>query len=180
MEEYERYMRVALGKASEARDEGDWAIGAAIVLNGKVILTSRNRVYSKRNRLRHAEMDILEQLQVDYFDDESRMNMIIFTTFEPCPMCFGAIMLSGIRTVVAGANLDESGASSYINNIPKFFKRPHFSTELTCGVLAEECAEMWLSGEPAKKLIISGLRIPDFKSSIRKEIKTYRTPIEKD
>jgi tRNA(adenine34) deaminase len=75
------FMREALQEAAKARDDGDWAVGCVITLDGKIILRGRNRVYSARNRLLHAEMDILEQLQHHNFERHDKSRLVLYTTF---------------------------------------------------------------------------------------------------
>jgi tRNA(Arg) A34 adenosine deaminase TadA len=157
-------MRLALEQAEAARDGGDWAIGCVVVFDGQVVARGRNRVFSDRNRLKHAEIDAIEQLQADFFDrnpsNSTNDRLVLYTTFEPCPMCFGALLVSGIRHIVAGVNFDRSGASAYFNHLPLYFQRPHFRTKFMTGVLARDCAEMWRSGRPVVKLLEYGFKMP--------------------
>jgi tRNA(adenine34) deaminase len=177
----EDFMREAIAEAANARDDGDWAIGCVIVMDGKVVLRGRNRVHSNRDRLSHAEMDTLAQLQALNFDRQDKEKLILYTTFEPCPMCFGAILVSGVRHVVSGVDFDDSGISSYIDHLPRFFRHPKYETTFTTGVLAKECAEMWLSGAPAKAVIEQGYELPKSLESLSDdEIKTYSTPSMND
>lgn len=170
-------MQQALIEASKARDDGDWAIGCVIVMDGKVVLRGRNRVHSNRDRLRHAEMDTLAQLQALNFDRQDKDKLILYTTFEPCPMCFGAILVSGVHHVVSGVDFDDSGVSNYINYIPRFFRHPKYETTFITGVLAKDCAEMWLSGVPAKAVLEQGYKLPNSLESINNDdVKTYATP----
>jgi tRNA(adenine34) deaminase len=151
----EELMQEALAEAEIARNNGDWAIGCIITLDGEVIARGRNKVFSTHNKLIHAEIDAITNMQENHFDTWGK-NLTLYTTLEPCPMCFGAILLAGIRHIVAGTNFDNSGASAYMPYIPGFFQQPHFETHLTTGILAKECAEMWLSGHPAQNLLKRG------------------------
>ncbi len=55
-------------------------------------------------------------------------------------MCFGAIILSRVKRVVCGIDLDNSGAMYLHNNLPLLFKQDKFKIEFTRGVLADQCA----------------------------------------
>lgn len=156
---YESYMREALELAAAARDEGDWAIGCVIVLDETVIARGRNRVNSSRDRLAHAEIDALKQLQAQHFEHTRNPDMLLVSTFEPCPMCFGAIVLNGIRNIVSGVNVDGSGASALAGSLPAFFQQARYETTLTTGVLARECAEMWASGDAAQAMLANGYEL---------------------
>jgi tRNA(adenine34) deaminase len=158
--EYEALMRVALSEARQARDEGDWAIGSVIALHGNIIARGRNRVNSSHDRMAHAEVEALKQLQAEHFDHRYNKEMVIVSTFEPCPMCFGAIILNGIRTIVSGVNLDNSGASEMAQNLPYFFQQPRYETTLITGVLERDSAEMWASGRAAQEMLANGYTLP--------------------
>lgn len=175
------FMREALVEAGKARDDGDWAIGCVIVMDGKIVLRGRNRVHSSRDRLRHAEMDALTQLQALNFDRQDKDKLVLYTTFEPCPMCFGAILVSGVHHVVSGVDFDDSGISSYINHLPRYFRHPKYETTFITGVLAKDCAEMWLSGVRAKAAIADGYIVPTpIESLSNDDIMTYATPSMND
>jgi tRNA(adenine34) deaminase len=170
------FMQEALKEAAISRDAGDWAIGAIITFENKIIARGRNQVYSSRNRLLHAEMDALQQIQKNYFDRKGK-DLTIYTTLEPCPMCFGAILFGGIRRIVAGANFDSSGASAYLDHLPPFFKQPQYKTAFITGLLARDCAEMWASGEPAQKYLQQGYVLPVEIETLRNDtLQTYTTP----
>jgi tRNA(adenine34) deaminase len=156
----EGLMREALEQAALARDDGDWAIGCVIALRGDVIARGRNRVNSSRNRMAHAEVDALSRIQDKYFEHTYNGEMVIATTFEPCIMCFGAVVLNGIRHIVSGVNLDDSGASAMADGLPPYFQQERYRTTLETGVLEKECAEMWASGKAAQAMLANGYVLP--------------------
>jgi tRNA(adenine34) deaminase len=151
----EDYMRIALEEAKIALKEGNWPIGCVIELNGKIITKAHNKVYTQKSKLAHAEMLALIQGQEKLLANKN--SATIYTTYEPCPMCFGGIVLSGIKRVVCGIDLDNSGAMYLRNNLPLLFKQDRYQTDLTMGVLANECAEVFMKSELAKTLNDKGL-----------------------
>lgn len=64
--------------------------GAIVVKNGQVVGTGRNEVTSSNDPTAHAEVqairDACQNLNTYQLDDCE-----IYTSCEPCPMCFGAI-----------------------------------------------------------------------------------------
>ena len=156
----EDYMRMALEEAEMALMEGNWPIGCAIVLEGEVISYNHNRVYTLKDRTAHAEMMAIADVAGRLFDKENRAT--IYTTYEPCPMCFGAIILNTIDRVVCGIDLDESGALHIRDNMPPAFRSERYQFEINRGVLAEECCEVFMKSEQAQKLLKKG-RIKDYK-----------------
>ncbi len=151
----EYYMKEALKEARKALQEGNWPIGCVIVLNNNVIARAHNQVYSKKDKLAHAEISAIKQATA--LLRENKGKAVLYTTYEPCPMCFGACILSRIKKVVCGIDLDNSGAMYFKENLPLLFKQDKFSVDFTTGVLAEECHETFIKGEPTKKLIENGV-----------------------
>jgi len=148
-------MKQAIGEAKIALKEKNWPIGCVIVLNETIIAKSHNQVYSARNKLAHAEILALGQVQKILLENPNRA--ILYTTYEPCPMCFGASILSRIRKIVCGIDLDKSGAMYFRKNLPLLFKQDKFNVEFVRGVMADECYDVFVKGEPTKKLIEDGL-----------------------
>jgi tRNA(Arg) A34 adenosine deaminase TadA len=94
--------------------------------------------------------------------NEHPNEVTLYTTYEPCPMCFGACILGKMKKVVCGIDLDQSGAMYLREHLPLLFKQDKFYVEFERGLLADECAEVFLQGEPTKKLIRSGhVRVSD-------------------
>ncbi|MFA6099385.1 MAG: nucleoside deaminase [Patescibacteria group bacterium] len=151
----ESCMQEALDEASISQQSGDWPIGCVIVLNDQIIARTHNQVYSTKDKLAHAEMLALRQVQ-DILRN-SPGEATLYTTYEPCPMCFGAIILSRIKRVVCGIDLDNSGAMHFRENLPLLFKQDKFKVDFTAGILADECYEVFIKGEPTKKLLDNGL-----------------------
>jgi len=149
------FMKEALEEAKIALRNKDWPIGCVIVLDGKIISRAHNSVYSKKDRLAHAEMLAIKRVQKILNKNHNKATL--YTTYEPCPMCFGAIILSRIGRVVSGVDLDRSGAMHFRKNLPLLFKQDKFSVEFMSGILADDCHKVFVEGEPTKKLIKEGL-----------------------
>jgi tRNA(adenine34) deaminase len=149
------YMSIALEEAKKALDEGNWPIGCVIELNGEIIARTHNQVYTTRNKLYHAEMLALEEVQLKLQDN--RKKATLYTTYEPCPMCFGGIIVSRIKRVVCGVDLDNSGAMYLRKHLPKIFKKKNFSVKFSQGIMVEECAEVFMQSPRAIELDREGL-----------------------
>ena len=70
-------------------------------------------------------------------------NLVLYTTAEPCPMCAGAILWSGIPRVVLGTRLETlKGLGRPVIDVPceEVSRRASFGEfEVTRGVLEVEC-----------------------------------------
>jgi tRNA(adenine34) deaminase len=138
--DHERFMQIALEEAEKAGAEGNSAVGSVIVRDGEVIGRGRNLVYTTHDVTAHAETVALRQTgdQLKIIDFSG---CTLYTTFEPCPMCCGAILLAGVSTLVMGARNDpmESPWTDYqVDRLIEQFGRGA-SIEIVTGVLVPEC-----------------------------------------
>ena len=94
---HETFMRIALEEAQKGLEEGNVAVGSIIVCDGEVIARGRNLVSTTNDPTAHAETVALREAGTALGKSEFP-RCTLYTTFEPCPMCCGAIMNSGIST----------------------------------------------------------------------------------
>ena len=94
-------MDKALNQAREAYAAGEFPVGCVIVYQDR-ILVDGFRVGTTGdfpNEVDHAEMIALRRLAaMDRRVDSSQIT--VFSTLEPCLMCFGAVLLNGIGKIV--------------------------------------------------------------------------------
>jgi len=95
------FMKKALAQAKIARSAGEFPVGCVIVYKDHIIASGAraSSVGKRPNEIDHAELIALKKLA----DTEKSYNMkqtILYCTMEPCLMCFGAILLSGIGRIV--------------------------------------------------------------------------------
>ena len=136
--DHKDFMRQAMDLGETAGREGDLGIGCVIVRDGKVIGRGRNRMNTKRNPMVHAETDaIADALAALGTADLS--GATLYTTMEPCPMCAGAMMNTGIGHWVMGGRLKAVGRAYGQYSAESFVKFVAADVEITTGILAEEC-----------------------------------------
>lgn len=150
----EQFMSEAIKEAELAAAEGNWPMGCVLVLDGKIIARAHNTGYTDKNRMAHAEVKALSEAQSVL--EGNRGKVELYTTYEPCPMCFGAIVINKIKRVVTGIDLDDSGCLSLQDHLPPFFAQSKFHFEITQGVLSEECKAVYLKGQMIEKHKRSG------------------------
>ena len=135
MEEDILYMKQALAEANKAYKQGEIPIGAVVVCRGKIIAKSHNLTEMLHDVTAHAEMQAItaaaEHLGGKYLTD-----CTLYVTVEPCVMCAGALGWSQISRIVYGTPDEKRG---YARFAPKAL---HPKTQVTSGVMAEECAEL--------------------------------------
>ncbi|WP_121256393.1 nucleoside deaminase [Nocardioides ferulae] len=105
-------LRHALEEARRGLAEGGVPIGAALVREGEVLGTGRNRRVQQGSAIRHGETDCLENIGRLPASVYARSTMV--TTLSPCDMCTGAILLYGIPRVVIGENRNFLGGEELL------------------------------------------------------------------
>jgi len=108
------FMAVAKEEARSGRAEGGIPIGAALVVDGKVIGSGHNRRVQLGSPIRHGETDALEQAGRQPASVYRRATM--YTTLSPCDMCTGSILLYEIPRVVMGENRTFMGGEDYLRS----------------------------------------------------------------
>lgn len=135
MELDEKFMREALAEAKAALSEEEIPIGAVIVCKGRIIGKGHNMVERLHDATAHAEMIAItaatEALGGKYLQD-----CTLYVTVEPCPMCAAALNWSQISRIVYGAPDPRRGYSLFSPSLL------HPRTEVTPGILAEECGAL--------------------------------------
>jgi tRNA(adenine34) deaminase len=94
-------MAAALVQAKAAFRAGDFPVGCVLAHHDRILATGRRlgTAGGLVNEVDHAEMVALRRL-AEMGSDIAPAELTLFSTLEPCLMCFGAIILSGIRSVV--------------------------------------------------------------------------------
>jgi len=101
--DYSFFMEQALEQAGKAFEQGQFPVGCVIVQDDQVIASGSRAGTSGDlsffSEIDHAEIRALKALEssdVRFIPDRA----VLFCTMEPCLMCYAAIILSGIRTLV--------------------------------------------------------------------------------
>lgn len=127
----EYFMKMALGEAEAAFEEGEIPVGAVVVLDNKVIAKAHNLTQTLNDVTAHAEMQALtaafHHLGAKYLND-----CTLYVTLEPCVMCAGALFWAQIGKVVYGAADPKRGYSLVGASLL------HPKTEVVTGVMAAE------------------------------------------
>ena len=129
-------------KASEQIDNGYGPFLAAIYDDKyNLIAQMPNSVILDNNCLNHAEMNTIKEAQKKLNSyDLSTFNLSIYITAEPCIMCTGAIMWSGIKKVFYGVNSkDVEEITGFDEGYkPEWIKQFKKRNILVCGNIEEE------------------------------------------
>lgn len=134
----EYYMREALREARAAAAEEEVPIGAVVVSGNRVIARAHNQTELLHDVTAHAEMLALTAAE-EAIGGKYLTDCTLYVTVEPCPMCAGAIGWAQVARVVYGAADPKRGFTLLTGPVL------HPKTEVTAGVLADECAQLMKS-----------------------------------
>ena len=150
-----RFMRMAIRKAHEGIDAGQTPFGACIVRDGDVIACEHNHVWANTDITAHAEVCAI-RAACAATDNVDLGACVIYSTCEPCPMCFSACHWAGIRTIVYGARIADAAAAGFneltVSNLA-LKELGGATVEIVPDFLRDEAAQLfpaWLAREDRK------------------------------
>ena len=114
--------------------------------DGHILTVAHNSVLIENSSVCHAEINAIKQIQVQYNTyDLSKYNLSIYITAEPCIMCIGAIMWSGIKKVYYGLpSSDVEKVSGFLEGYKpdweNYFKK--IGIEVHGSIATEECKQV--------------------------------------
>jgi len=141
MGEDEEFMLLALKELEKGVKKKQSPFGAVIVCKGKVVSSAHNTVVGDKDPSAHAELNAIQaagkKLKKVHFK-----GCTIYSTCEPCPMCFSAIHWAGIERIVYGASIADAEACGFrelsISN-KRMRSLGGAKLEIKGGVLRDEC-----------------------------------------
>lgn len=137
-----RYMRIALEEAKNALDAGEFPVGCVIVLDGEIVATGgRQNSKIEFSEIDHAEIVAIRNLQ-RLRPDIDRSRVTLYTTMEPCLMCYSTLLVNNVTKVVYGFE-DVMGGGT---NLPLKVLNPLYSkldVEVVPGIMREECLALF-------------------------------------
>jgi len=146
---HEKWMLLAIQEAKKALQLDDVPVGSIIVLDGKVVGAGYNKSISECNPTSHAEINSIIQAS-EQLQNYRLLNATIYTTLEPCTMCYGAIVHSRIKNIFFGAYDKKTGVCGSclsLNNSSCFNHYPN----ITGGILEYECSQLLKNFFEAKR-----------------------------
>lgn len=101
------FMRLALQAAWQGVERGEMPFGACLVRSGRVVSTAYHSARSARDTTAHAEIQALREAgrRLQPID---LIGCMMFTTCEPCPMCFSACLLAKVSRIVHACRIEDA------------------------------------------------------------------------
>ena len=134
----EKFMAHALQEAQKSQEMNEVPVGAIVVMNDEIISQSHNQSISQNDPTSHAEINVL-RLASKILGNYRLRGATLYTTLEPCAMCYGAIIHARISRLVFGAYDPKTGVcgSSIKLHEQECFNH---SPEIIGGILEKDCS----------------------------------------
>ncbi len=137
-----KWMTLAIGSARRGMKKSDGGpFGAVIVRGDGLIAVAHNTVLKNHDATCHAEVNAirLASRKLKRFD---LSDCVIYSTTEPCPMCFSAIHWARLRQVIFGTSIaDVQKRGFHELSIPsrKMKREGKSPVSLKPGFMKKEC-----------------------------------------
>ncbi len=136
----ELFMRAAIAKARQGIKRGQTPFGACVVKNNKVISCEHNLVWRNNDITAHAEI-VAIRYACRKLKTINLSGCMLYSTCEPCPMCFSACHWAGISRIVYGARIRDArrcGFSELGISNARMKKIGKSRMKISAGVLRQE------------------------------------------
>ena len=139
------FMRKAIDKAREGILKGQAPFGACVVRGNKVISCEHNKVWQEKDSTLHAEICAIRAAEKS-LETIDLSGCTIYSTTEPCPMCFAAIHWAKIEEIVHGNLISEARGLGFseltISNV-QMNQIGQSPLRISGGFLKEECQSLF-------------------------------------
>jgi tRNA(adenine34) deaminase len=117
-------------EAWESFQEGSRPVGAIVINDeGEIVARGKSSTFNEisnsvisNNELAHAEVNAL--LKLDNRIHKKVASYVLYSTLEPCPLCFGAFYMSGSRNLEYAAKDKYGGSTNLRNTTPYLSRKP--------------------------------------------------------
>ena len=156
----ERFMRQAIALAEEAATEGNAPFGAVIVNTSTGEIACQGSNHADQNSIWHGEMDAINDLSsvaekngISVYEYCKRNKLELYTTAEPCAMCMGCVLFTGISNVVYGTSIDklkEFGWNQITISCVELARMSWMEVKVEAGLLEELTNQLYAKGPYAE------------------------------
>ncbi|HEY9835647.1 MAG TPA: nucleoside deaminase [Vampirovibrionales bacterium] len=144
MKSDEDFMRLAIAKAIEGVNKGESPFGACIVKDGEVVSCEHNICTSSVDVTAHAEVHAIRAASKK-LNTLDLSGCVIYSTCEPCPMCFTAAYWAKLDKIVFGTRIADACAIGFtqLNLSCQELKQFGSDVELVEDFLKEESLDVF-------------------------------------
>lgn len=107
-----KLMSAAIAEARAGVSAGQSPFGAVVARNGKILASGHNTVLRDNDPTAHAEMNVI-RAACKAAGKWELSGCIVYSTGEPCPMCFSACHWARVSGIVYGFSTKEAGMAGF-------------------------------------------------------------------
>ncbi len=146
------FIRLAIQAAWQGVERGEMPFGACIVTRGQVVSVAHNSAKANIDATAHAEVQAIREASRRSKTLELP-GCVIYSTCEPCPMCFTACVWAKVSRIVYACRIEDAERAG-IRQVPissvRMNQLGQSGIELVGDVLREESLklfEAWRQGQ---------------------------------
>ncbi len=141
----EQYMRLAVDVARKGIAAGQTPFGACLVKADRVLACAHNGVWANLDITAHAEVQAIRAACTE-LQTVDLSGCVLYSTCEPCPMCFSASHWARVARIVYGAEIADAQRAGFhelmiANRTLK--QLGESSIELAGGLLRGDCLALF-------------------------------------
>lgn len=148
------YMQKAIDAAYKAIKHFEAPFGCCIVNGSGETIATYNSCILDLTPISHAEINAINSM-CRKMGCHNLDTCVLYATTQPCLMCLGAILWSGIRTVYYGCSLDTSiqyGFSETGYDFKKVIANAPYLLNFQGGYMVDECRALYQKWEQRNKI----------------------------
>jgi tRNA(Arg) A34 adenosine deaminase TadA len=138
-------MRLAIETTRTGLAKGQTPFGAVITRDNELVTAAHNVVWETMDITAHAEVNAL-RLACRKLGIIDLQGCTIYSTTEPCPMCFSAIHWANVDRIVFGTSIADAAEAGF-NELPisnfEMKEKGKSRVEIVSGFLAEEAKDLF-------------------------------------
>ena len=135
-----KMMKLAIEEALVSKEKGEVPIGCVLTKNNTLISAGHNLSIELSDPTAHAEIIAIRDA-CSKLENYRLVDCTMYTTLEPCLMCFGAIINSRIKRLVIGTIDEEHGAPISNKELLDKLKFNH-KIDIETGLFSEKCSSL--------------------------------------
>lgn len=160
----EQLMSVALNEARAAAAEGDYPVGAALVVGGSLWGRARNALFSEGRTTAHAEHALIAGRSAELraaLCAQPDIAIEVYTTLEPCLMCLGIAVLHRVSRIVVACP-DPHGGATRLDRLQLGSAYAQRWPQIVPGPFRRESCELIIQFLRTDRFLSAPVMLPDF------------------
>jgi tRNA(adenine34) deaminase len=143
VDDHHGFMQQALDLARQALADREFPVGCVLVSKGRVVASGKRMGTRKEQP---SELDHAEMIALRKWEAAGRPGgegpLSLYCTMEPCLMCYGALLISGINTIIyAYEDAMGGGCTCDIAQLPPLYRES--GARLVTGICRTESLDLF-------------------------------------